>query len=202
MRDIEAYRGTVIVRSAFALSPRVFLRPGELRKMEWSWIDWEDSSIMIPHGKHKTGKKTQEPHWVPLSKQSIEILRGIQPLTGQDKFVFPGARDKNCPMSDNAVRSAMRRLGWTGEEMTPHGFRAMASTVLDNQGYNPDWIERQLAHEIPGEVKATYKRDVFLMYMSARRKMMQDWSDHLDDLRDGKYQSKMVLDTNGECVVA
>lgn len=185
MRDIQAYSGSHIVRAAFALSPRVFLRPGELRKLEWEWIDFDEETITIPHTAHKTGKRTQAPHIVPLSSQAITILREIQPLTGDDKYVFPGERDRNRPMSDNAVRSAMRRLGWSGDEMTPHGFRAMASTTLDNMGYRQEWIERQLAHDEPNKVKASYKRDLHLMYMPERRKMMQEWSDYLDSLRDG-----------------
>ncbi len=135
LRDIQAYCGTHVVRAAFALSPRLFLRPGELRRLQWDWIDWDAAMVTIPSNAHKTGKRTRAPHLVPLSRQSIDILREIQPLTGDDQYVFPGARDHNRPMSDNAVRSAMRRLGWTGEEMTPHGFRAMASTIMDNMGY-------------------------------------------------------------------
>ncbi len=186
LRDIEAYSGTHVVRAAFALSPRVFLRPGELRKLEWEWIDFDEAMITIPPTAHKTGKRTQAPHLVPLSQQAIQILKEIQPLTGGNKLVFPSERDKNRPMSDNAVRSAMRRLGWTGDEMTPHGFRALASTILDNLGqYKPEWIERQLAHDEHNKVKAAYKRDLHLMYMPERKKMMQEWSDYLDKLRDG-----------------
>lgn len=185
MRDIQGYSGSHIVRAAFALSPRIFLRPGELRKIVWNWIDWDAETITIPHTAHKTGKRTQAPHIVPLSKQAIAILKELQPLTGEDKYVFPGERDRNRPMSDNAVRSAMRRLGWTGDEMTPHGFRAMASTILDNMGYKQEWIERQLAHDEANKVKAAYKRDLYLMYMPERKKMMQEWSDYLDSLRDG-----------------
>lgn len=185
LRDIEAYTGTNIVRCAFALSPRLFLRPGELRKLEWDWIKFEDSMLTIPPHAHKTGKKTQAPHLVPLSRQSVDILREIQPLTGNDKYVFPGARDRNRPMSDNAIRSAMRRLGWTGDEMTPHGFRAMASTIMDNMGYKQEWLERQLAHDEANKVKAAYKRDLHLMYLPERKKMMQEWSDYLDSLRAG-----------------
>ena len=185
LRDIHGYSGTTVVRCAFALSPRLFLRPGELRKLEWTWINWDDGLITIPFTAHKTGKKTQAPHLVPLSRQAIEILKEIQPLTGCDKYVFIGERDRNRPMSDNAVRSAMRRLGWTGDEMTPHGFRAMASTILDNMGYKQEWIERQLAHDESNKVKAAYKRDLHLMYMPERKKMMQEWSDYLDSLRDG-----------------
>jgi len=186
MRDIAGYNGSHVVRAAFALSPRLFLRPGELRKMEWAWIDFEAEIITIPHTAHKTGKRTQAPHIVPLSKQSIAILAELQPLTGEDKYVFPGERDRNRAMSDNAIRSAMRRLGWTGDEMTPHGFRAMASTILDNMGYKQEWIERQLAHDEANKVKAAYKRDLHLMYMPERKKMMQEWSDYLDSLRDAK----------------
>lgn len=185
LRDIEGYSGTTIVRCAFALSPRLFLRPGELRKLQWSWIDLDEAMVTIPQCAHKTGKKTQAPHLVPLSSQSIEILKEIQPMTGGDKYVFPGARDRNRPMSDNAVRSAMRRLGWTGDEMTPHGFRAMASTIMDNMGYKQEWLERQLAHDEQNKVKAAYKRDLYLMYLPERKKMMQEWSDYLDSLRAG-----------------
>lgn len=185
LRDIEGYCGTHVVRAAFALSPRVFLRPGELRKLEWEWIDFDEAMITIPPTAHKTGKRTQAPHLVPLSKQAIHTLKEIQPITGEGRLVFPSERDKNRPMSDNAVRSAMRRLGWTGDEMTPHGFRAMASTTLDNMGYKQEWIERQLAHDEHNKVKAAYKRDMHLMYMPERKKMMQEWSDYLDKLRDG-----------------
>lgn len=185
LRDIDGYTGTVIVRCAFALSPRLFLRPGELRKLQWEWIDFDDALITIPASAHKTGKRTQAPHLVPLSKQSIDILNEVKPLTGEDKYVFPGARDRNRPMSDNAVRSAMRRLGWTGDEMTPHGFRAMASTIMDNMGYKQEWLERQLAHDEQNKIKAAYKRDLYLMYLPERKKMMQEWSDYLDKLRNG-----------------
>lgn len=185
LRDIDGYSGTNVVRVAFALSPRLFLRPGELRQLEWSWVDIDAAMITIPPSAHKTGKRTQAPHLVPLSQQSIELLLEIKPLTGSGKYLFPGERDKNRAMSDNAIRSAMRRLGWSGEEMTPHGFRALASTILDNKGYKQEWIERQLAHDEHNKVKAAYKRDLHLMYMPERKKMMQEWSDYLDQLRDG-----------------
>ena len=153
--------------------------------MEWAWVNFEEALLTVPATAHKTGKRTNAPHLVPLSSQAIALLREIQPLTGNDRFVFPGARDKNRAMSDNAVRSAMRRLGWTGDEMTPHGFRAMASSILDNRGYRSEWIERQLAHDEPNKVKAAYKRDLHLMYLPERRQMMQEWSDYLDGLREG-----------------
>lgn len=185
LRDIDGYSGTHVVRAAFALSPRLFLRPGELRKLEWAWIDIDSALITIPATAHKTGKKTQAPHLVPMSQQAMDLLIEIKPLTGEGKYVFPGERDKNRPMSDNAIRSAMRRLGWTGDEMTPHGFRALASTILDNKGYKQEWIERQLAHDEHNKVKAAYKRDLHLMYLPERKKMMQEWSDYLDKLKAG-----------------
>jgi len=186
LRDIEEYQGTLVVRCAFALSVHVFLRPGELRRLQWDWVNIDEALITIPHTEHKTGKRTQEPHLVPLSAQSIAILSEIRPVTGNGKYVFPSERDKDRALSDNGIRSAMRRLGWSGDEMTPHGFRAMASTLLDNMGYESKWIERQLAHDEPNRVKAAYKRHSYLMYISERKKMMQDWSDFLDQLRDGK----------------
>jgi len=191
LRDIESYCGTHVVRAAFALSPRVFLRPGELRKLEWEWIDFDEAMITIPPTAHKTGKRTQAPHLVPLSVQAIQTLKEIQPITGKGRLVFPSERDKNRPMSDNGVRSAMRRLGWTGDEMTPHGFRAMASTTLDNLGYKQEWIERQLAHDESNKIKAAYKRELHMMYMPERKKMMQDWSNYLDKLRDGAQIIKL-----------
>jgi len=185
MRDIDGYSGTPIVRAAFALSPRLFLRPGELRRMEWSWIDFDSQLLSIPASAHKTGKRTMEPHLVPLCTQAMQILQEIKPLTGEGRYVFPSERDRNRPMSDNAVRSALRRMGWTGEEMTPHGFRATASTILDNKGYQQSWIERQLAHDEQNKVKVAYKRYLYRMYLPERTKMMQEWSDYLDELRDG-----------------
>lgn len=186
LRDIEEYQGTIVVRCAFALSMHVFLRPGELRKLQWDWVSFDEALITIPHTEHKTGKRTQEPHLVPLSSQSIAILNEIMPVTGSGKFVFPSERDKDRPLSDNGVRSAMRRLGWCNEEMTPHGIRAMASTLLDNMGYDSRWIERQLAHDDPNKIRLAYKRNTYMMYLNERKKMMQDWSNFLDQLREGK----------------
>jgi integrase len=188
LRDIDGYRGTTVVRAAFKLSPLVFVRPGELRFMRWSEINFEQAEWKY------FVTRTETWHIVPLAAQAIEILRDMQPLTGDDKFVFRGARDRNRPISDNAVRSAMRRLGWSNDEMCPHGFRAMASTILDNMGYRQEWIERQLAHEEPNLVKAAYKRDVYRMYLPERRKMMQEWADYLDRLRRDDPARKEVGD--------
>ena len=179
MRDIDGYQGSFIVKCAFKLSPLLFVRPGELRKMEWKDLDLDVAEWTY------FVTKTETPHIVPLARQAVEILREIQPLTGRGKYVFHGERDHERPMSDNAIRSAMRRLGWANHEMTPHGFRAMASTILDNMGYKQEWLERQLAHEDPNKVKAAYKRDTWRMYLPERTAMMQSWADYLDKLKSG-----------------
>jgi integrase len=124
-------------------------------------------------------------HIVPLAKQAVEILNDMKKLTGHCKYVFHGERDHDRPMSDNAIRSALRRLGWANDEMTPHGFRAMASTILDNMGYKQEWLERQLAHEEQNKIKAAYKRDAYRMYLPERIDMMQAWADYLDKLKVG-----------------
>ncbi|WP_283743020.1 integrase arm-type DNA-binding domain-containing protein [Sideroxydans sp. CL21] len=179
MRDIDGYQGSFIVKCGFKLSPLLFVRPGELRKMEWTDVNLDTAEWVY------FVTKTETKHIVPLARQAVETLREIQPLTGHGKYVFPGERDHDRPMSDNAIRSALRRLGWSNEEMTPHGFRAMASTILDNMGYKQEWLERQLAHEEPNKVKAAYKRDAWRMYMAERTAMMQAWADYLDKLKAG-----------------
>lgn len=181
LRDIDGYSGSYVVKSAFKLSPMLFVRPGELRKMEWAELDLDKAEWIIPAGKMKMGVT----HIVPLARQAVEILQEIHPLTGRGKFVFPGERDHDRPMSDNAIRSALRRMGWSNDEMTPHGFRAMASTILDNMGYKQEWLERQLAHEEPNKIKAAYKREAWRMYLPERIAMMQAWADYLDKLKAG-----------------
>ncbi|MDO8369517.1 MAG: integrase arm-type DNA-binding domain-containing protein [Candidatus Nitrotoga sp.] len=179
MRDIDGYQGSYIVKSAFKLSPLLFVRPGELRKMEWKDLNLDAAEWCY------FITKTETQHIVPLARQAVEVLREIQPLTGRGKYVFHGERDHDRPMSDNAIRSALRRMGWANDEMTPHGFRAMASTILDNMGYKQEWLERQLAHEEPNKVKAAYKRDAWRMYLPERTAMMQAWADYLDKLKAG-----------------
>lgn len=179
MRDIEGYQGSFIVRCAFRLSPLLFVRPGELRKMEWADLNLDAAEWVYFVTKTKTN------HIVPLPTQAVAMLREIHPLTGHGKYVFPGERDHDRPMSDNAIRSALRRMGWSNDEMTPHGFRAMASTILDNMGYKQEWLERQLAHEEPNKVKAAYKREAWRMYLPERTAMMQAWADYLDKLKTG-----------------
>jgi integrase len=181
LRDIDGYQGSFVVQCAFKLSPLLFVRPGELRRMEWVELDLEKAEWLIPAEKMKMGVT----HIVPLSTQAVAILREIQPLTGNGKYVFQGERDHDRPMSDNAIRSALRRMGWANDEMTPHGFRAMASTILDNMGYKQEWLERQLAHEEPNKIKAAYKREAWRMYLPERTAMMQAWADYLDKLKRG-----------------
>lgn len=181
MRDIDGYSGSFVVKCAFKLSPLLFVRPGELRRMEWTEVNLNAAEWIIPAEKMKMGVT----HIVPLARQAVEVLREIQPLTGRGKYVFPGERDHDRPMSDNAIRSALRRMGWANDEMTPHGFRAMASTILDNMGYKQEWLERQLAHEEPNKIKAAYKREAWRMYLPERTAMMQSWADYLDGLAAG-----------------
>ena len=179
MRDIDGYQGSYIVRCAFRLSPLLFVRPGELRKMEWEDVDLDAAEW------NYFVTKTETQHIVPLARQAVEMLRELHPLTGHGKYVFHGERDHDRPMSDNAIRSALRRMGWGNDEMTPHGFRAMASTILDNMGYKQEWLERQLAHEEANKIKAAYKRDMFRMYLPERTAMMQSWANYLDTLKTG-----------------
>jgi integrase len=155
------------------------VRPGELRQAEWAEIDLEAAEWNIPAEK----MKTRQPHLVPFARQAVEILRELHPLTGADRYVFPSARTSRRPMSNNAVLAALRRMGFEKDEMTGHGFRAMARTMLDEVlQVRPDFIEHQLAHAVRDPNGRAYNRTAFL---SERRKMMQDWADYLDDLKAG-----------------
>ena len=157
MRDIDGYSGTLIVRSAFRLAPMVFLRPIELSKAEWAEIDLDKAEWRIPAGK----MKMKALHIVPLPTQAVAILRELHPLTGAGKHVFPNARTSTQPMAGNTILAAIRSMGYTSAEMTAHGFRHMASTLLNEQGFNADAIERQLAHKASG-VRATYNAAEYL----------------------------------------
>ncbi len=176
LRAIDGYRGSNVTRYALQLAPLVFVRPGELRKAEWSEIDLEAGEWRIPPGRMKMKTK----HIVPLSSQAVAILRALQPLTGKGHYVFPGARSRERCMSENTVNGALRRLGWSGSEMTGHGFRSMASTLLNEQGWNRDAIERQLAHTERNSIRAAYN---YAEHLPERRRMMQAWSDYLDTLK-------------------
>ncbi|MBF0462573.1 MAG: tyrosine-type recombinase/integrase [Magnetococcales bacterium] len=175
LRAIDSYQGTFVARCALKLAPMLFVRPGELRKAEWSEIDLEAGLWRIPAEK----MKMKEAHLVPLAKQAVAVLLELHPLTGAGKYVFPSVRTNDRPMSENTVLSALRRMGYSTDEMCGHGFRAMASTRLNEQGFNRDWIERQLAHSERDGVRAAYNH---AEHLPERRKMMQVWADYLDML--------------------
>ena len=173
MRAISEHNGTFIVHCALRLTPYVFLRPVELRCLEWSEVDFEAKVITIPA--HKM--KMKQTHIVPLSKQTIEILNDIKPLTGNSKYVFPSARSLNRPMSDGAINATLRRIGYdTKTEHCAHGFRGMASTLLHEQGFNSDVIERQLAHKEGNAIKDAYNH---ARHLPERKIMMQKWANYL-----------------------
>ncbi len=185
LRAIDAFKGTLIVQSALKLSALVFVRPGELRQAEWSEIDLDKGEWNIPAERMKgwTRKGITTPHLVPLSAQAVEILRELQPLTGRGVHVFAG-RDPKKPMSNAAVNAALRRMGYdTKTEMTGHGFRAMARTILHEElSVDRDVIEHQLAHAVPDALGTAYNRTKFI---KERRAMMQRWSDYLAKLKAG-----------------
>jgi integrase len=177
LRAMYGYEGTIPVRCAMRLMPLVFVRPGELRRAEWAQIDLDAGEWRF------IVTKTNTPHIVPLSRQAVEILRELYPLTGHGRFVFPSARSNERPMSDNAILAAMRTMGIAKEDMTGHGFRAVARTILDEVlGVRPDYIEHQLAHAVRDPNGRAYNRTAFL---PERREMMQRWSDYLDELKAG-----------------
>jgi len=176
LRAMDGYQGSFVTRCALRLAPLVFVRPGELRQAEWSEIDLEAAEWRIPAAKMKRERE----HVVPLAKQARDILIELQPLTGHKKYLFPGLRTPTRPMSENTINGALRRLGYAQTEMTGHGFRAMASTLLNELGFRRDAIERQLAHAEGNSVRAAYNR---AEHLPERREMMQAWADYLDSLR-------------------
>lgn len=178
LRAIDDFVGSFVTRSALKFAPLVFVRPGELRHAEWSEINLEKAEWRIPAAK----MKMREMHIVPLSRQALSVLDEVKPLTGSKRYVFPSERGGGRPMSENTVNAALRRLGYTKDEMTGHGFRSMASTALHELGFDHRVIERQLAHGERNKVAAAYN---FAEYLPERRKMMQAWGDHLDALRKG-----------------
>lgn len=178
MRAIEGYTGTLAGRCALRLSALTFVRPGELRHAEWSEFDFDKAEWRIPGPK----MKMREQHIIPLSAQAVAVLREIQPLTGRGRYVFPSERSQARCMSENTVCAALRRMGYSGDEMTAHGFRSMASTLLHELGWPHDAIEAQLAHGQRNQVSAAYN---FAKYLPERRRMMQAWADYLDQLRKG-----------------
>lgn len=179
LRAIETYEGMGTTKIAMRLSAHVFVRPGELRHAEWADIDLGAGLWTIPAEKMKMRKA----HHIPLSRQSVEVFQELMPLTGPTGYVFPSIRTRKRPMSENTVNAGLRRLGYTGDEMTAHGFRAMASTLLNESGkWSADAIERALAHGDSDKVRAAYHRGT---HWKERVEMAQWWSDYLDALRDG-----------------
>ncbi len=177
LRAIDGYTGTFPVCCALRMAPLVFVRPSELRQAQWAHIDLDAAEWRY------TITKTNTQHIVPLAKQAIAILKELRPLTGRGRYVFPSARNPkgDRPMSDNAILGALRRMGISKEEMSGHGFRAMARTILDEVlGFRPDFIEHQLAHAVRDPNGRAYNRTA---HLPERRKMMQEWADYLDQLK-------------------
>jgi len=178
LRAIDGYSGQPATAAALKLAPLVFVRPGELRAGEWTEFDLDAAEWRIPAER----MKMRDPHVVPLSRQAVAILLELNRITGDGRFLFPSVRSAKRPISENTINAALRRLGYEKSEMTAHGFRAMASTSLNELGWAPDVIERQLAHAPRNKVRAAYNRAA---YLSERRRMMQAWADHLDALKAG-----------------
>jgi integrase len=185
MRAIKHYKGGMVVRVALQLSPILYQRPGNLRMMEWAELDLETATWTIPSAKMKRSVKAKaegEDHVVPLPKQAVALLESIRPVTGEGRFVFPGERNHDRPMSDNAVRSALYALGF-GEEQKPHAFRAVARTLLvDELGLDHLMIEANLAHGARDRLGRSYNRT---QYRKQRFEMVQQWADYLDKLAAG-----------------
>jgi integrase len=179
LRAMDGYDGSPVTKFALQLSALVFVRPGELRQAEWSEFDVDEAVWRIPAGK----MKGRIEHVVPLATQSLALLDQVRALTGDGRYVFPSIRTYARPMSENTVTAALRRMGYSGDEMTAHGFRAMASTLLNESGkWSPDAIERALAHKDKDAVRAAYHRGA---HWNERVEMAQWWADHLDTLRTG-----------------
>lgn len=187
LRAIYGYGGQPMTRAALQLSALLFQRPANIRQMEWAWLDLDATMLTIPAESMKRRlhqKINGRPHFVPLAPQAVAILHELHPLTGHGRYVFPSLRTGERPMSDNTINAALRRMGFTSDEMTAHGFRAMARTLMVERlpGIHADVIEAQLAHGKSGPLGAAYDR---AEYMEQRRKMMTEWAAYLDRLRVG-----------------
>lgn len=178
LRAIDGFTGTFVVGQALRFAPLAFVRPGELRKAEWQEFDLDGALWTIPAEK----MKMKRDHLVPLSRQAVETLRELFPLTGDGRYVFPSVRTKARPMSENTLNVALRRLGYSKDEMVAHGFRTMASTHLHEMGWRSEVIEFQLAHADKNKIRGIYNR---AEYLDERRRMMQAWADYLDSLKSG-----------------
>jgi integrase len=181
LRAIEDYDGLPLTKAALKLAPLVFVRPGELRKAEWDEFDFEHAEWRIPAAK----MKMRRPHRVPLSKQALAIICDLQAFTRRGPWLFPSVHSISRPMSENTLNAALRRLGYSKEQMTAHGFKAMASTRLNEMScWNPDAIERQLAHQESHDVRRAYMHAA--EFWPERVKMMQGWAEYLDELKDAR----------------
>lgn len=186
LRAMREYQGHPVTRAALSLSALVFLRPGEIRQLEWAWVDFDRSLIEVPSGLMKRSlneKANGRPHIVPLARQAVEVLRDLRPLTGAGRYVFPALTSAARPMSENTIRMALRRLGYDNDAMTAHGFRAMARTLaVERVGIAAEVIEAQLAHSVAGPLGRAYDRTTFL---EQRVEAMQQWADYLGRLVEG-----------------
>lgn len=178
LRAIDGYLGQPSTQAAMKFAPLTFIRPGELRKAEWAEFDLDAALWRIP----KEKMKMRDAHIVPLATQAVAIMRELEPHTGNGKYVFPSLRSGGRPMSENTINAGLRRLGYSGDEQVGHGFRTIASTLLNELGWHPDLIELQLAHKERNKSRASYNK---AQRLEERKKMMQAWADHLDLLRGG-----------------
>lgn len=185
LRAIDGFNGQLVTKAALQLALLVFVRPGELRQAEWSEIDLDGAMWRIPGER----MKMKAAHLVPLSRQAIAILSELKPLTGAGRYIFAGLRTASRPMSENTVNAALRRLGYSGEEMTGHGFRSLAATRLNEMGWNADAIERQLAHAESNKVREAYTHAA--QYLDERKRMMQAWADALDKWRTSQISTDL-----------
>jgi integrase len=187
LRSIDGYTGQPTTLAALKLASMLFQRPGNIRAMEWAWVDLEGAMLTIPPSDMKRTKQEKvngKPHLVPLATQAVRILRVVHQLTGAGRYVFPGARDRAKPMSDGTINAALRRLDFGNDDHVAHGFRAMARTMIAERipGIPADMVEAQLGHGKTGPLGSAYDR---AEYMVQRRQMMQTWADYLDALRAG-----------------
>lgn len=200
LRDIEAYHGTFVVKCALRLAPLLMLRPGELRKAEWSEFDFERAEWVIRIARMKRTRRDKEAnpkevHIVPLARQAVSILRELQPLTGGGRLVFPGLRGKDRPMSDATLTNALRRMGYDKDELQIHGLRAMARTMIRQElGFDAEYIERQMSHSVKGPLGSAYDRTTF---MPERRQMLEAWADYLDRLKAGQADKVVSIRAAG-----
>lgn len=175
MVAIDSYRGSFVVQAALKCSALWFCRPGELRALEWANVNWDDKRLEF------IAEKRLQQHIIPLSTQSLELLKSLQMITGQGRYIFPSSRGFSRPISENTIRVALRAMGYGNDDMTPHGFRAMARTLLDEVlNFRIEWIEQQLAHTVKDANGRAYNRT---KHLAQRFEMMQRWADYLDELK-------------------